>query len=91
MFPIAAILPTVISAAQYLLEKGLPLLTHQAAPEEAISGLNLLAALGPKAIELIEDVNNGVAPALIQERWKDAVAAVAQGNKDWEKAGAPKA
>jgi hypothetical protein len=81
-FPLALI----FSAADLILSRVGPMLRHAGVPDEAISGATLLAQLGPKAIQLIEDVNNGVAPAVIQERWNEEKAAVEAGNAAWEAA-----
>ena len=83
-FPIGLI----FTGASFLLDRLPGLLSNlgMTAPSEAVDGAKLLVALGPKAIQLMEDVNNGVAPAVIQERWNEAKAAVEAGNAAWEAA-----
>jgi hypothetical protein len=87
-FPIGII----FTGASFLLDRlpGILASFGTSVPQEAMSGARLALDLGPKAIQLLEDMQAGsVSPADVQTRWTEARDAVIAGNAAWD-AAAPK-
>jgi Trp operon repressor len=60
------------------------------ASPEFRAGFAFLLEMGPRAIQLVQDLTDGkLTEAEVQQRWNEAVAQVKQGNAAWDDAGKP--
>lgn len=91
--PATLALQALFTGASFLLDRLPGILSNfgTSAPPEALSGARLALDLGPKAIQLLEDMQAGsVSPADVQARWIEARDAVVAGNAAWEAAAGTK-